>query len=132
VTLRKDSEIKEYWIGSSLQLNVILTNIVVPHVRSCLKLPVTAWTCSFPCSNSTSFNCSLKSLCSIQLSAVSQIIWNFFNSYRISGHGRMGCDTVYWCGRIPTFRRSLLPPSPGKFLKIGQEQTEYRRSAILT
>jgi len=25
----------------------------------------------------------------------------------------LGCDAVWWCGRIPTFRRSTLPPSSG-------------------
>jgi len=30
-----------------------------------------------------------------------------------SGRGLLDCDAVYCCGRIPTFRRSMLPPSSG-------------------
>jgi len=30
-----------------------------------------------------------------------------------SSHGLWGCDVMYWCGRIPTFQRTLLPPSSG-------------------
>jgi hypothetical protein len=29
-----------------------------------------------------------------------------------SSQGLLGCDTVQWYGRIPTFQRTLLPPSP--------------------
>jgi hypothetical protein len=32
--------------------------------------------------------------------------WNAFKSW-----GLLGCDFVNWCGRIPTFRWPLLPPS---------------------
>jgi len=28
-----------------------------------------------------------------------------------SGHGILGCDALKWCGGIPTFRGSFLPPS---------------------
>jgi hypothetical protein len=31
----------------------------------------------------------------------------------MSSQGLLGCDAVYYCGRIPTFRRALMPPSSG-------------------
>jgi len=30
-----------------------------------------------------------------------------------SSWGLLGCNTVYCCGRIPNFQRSVLPPSSG-------------------
>jgi hypothetical protein len=30
----------------------------------------------------------------------------------------LGCDTVYCCGRIPTFQRSMLPPSSGMWRRV--------------
>jgi hypothetical protein len=32
-------------------------------------------------------------------------------NYDISGRGLLGYDTVQWCGTIPTFQGTLLPPS---------------------
>jgi len=32
-----------------------------------------------------------------------------FNGSDISSRGLLDCDAVYLCGRIPTFRRSMLP-----------------------
>jgi len=29
-----------------------------------------------------------------------------------SSRGLLGCDAVNFCGRIPTFQRSMLPPLP--------------------
>jgi hypothetical protein len=31
----------------------------------------------------------------------------------IASRGLLGCDTVYWCGRISPFRRIILPPATG-------------------
>jgi hypothetical protein len=33
-----------------------------------------------------------------------------------SSRGLLGCDAAYYCGRIPTFQRSMLPPSSGRGL----------------
>jgi len=30
-----------------------------------------------------------------------------------SSRGLLGCDTAQLCGRVPTFRRNMLPPSSG-------------------
>jgi hypothetical protein len=39
---------------------------------------------------------------------------DFFTSIKIySNRGLQDCDTVQWFGRIPTFRRTMLPPSSG-------------------
>jgi hypothetical protein len=38
--------------------------------------------------------------------------WDFHGS-GVSVRGLLGCDAVKCCGRIPKFRRSVLPPSSG-------------------
>jgi hypothetical protein len=37
-------------------------------------------------------------------------IWSLYGD-EYSSRGLLSCDTVQWCGRIPTFRRSMLPSS---------------------
>jgi hypothetical protein len=36
-----------------------------------------------------------------------------FTSMKIQVHSPLGYDAVYCCGRIPTFQRTMLPPSSG-------------------
>jgi hypothetical protein len=38
--------------------------------------------------------------------------WGFHGS-EDSSRGLLGCDAVWCCGRIPTYQRSMLPPSSG-------------------
>jgi len=33
-----------------------------------------------------------------------------FSRRRIFKYGLLDCDTVYWCGRIPLFQRTIMPP----------------------
>jgi hypothetical protein len=35
--------------------------------------------------------------------------WGFFRGDEGSGRDLLGCDAVQRCGRIPTFRRTVLP-----------------------
>jgi len=39
----------------------------------------------------------------------------------------LGCNAVYWCGRIPTFRKTILPPSlVWRWKQYGRKTTFWR------
>jgi len=40
-----------------------------------------------------------------------RFVFRGFEGGDISSRGLLGCDTMQCCGRIPTFQRSMLPPS---------------------
>jgi len=39
-------------------------------------------------------------------------IWIDYKYFIGSDRGLLGCDTVFWWDKVPTFRRTLLPPCP--------------------
>jgi hypothetical protein len=43
--------------------------------------------------------------------AILDASYEAFNGGGISSGGLLGCEAAQCCGRIPTFRRSMLPPS---------------------
>jgi hypothetical protein len=50
-------------------------------------------------------------------------IWRLYNA-EYSSRILLGCDAVQCCGKIPTFRRIMLPPSSGRrFFHLSSETT---------
>jgi len=41
------------------------------------------------------------------------VTFQTFTAAMFQSRDFLGCDAVWCCGRIPTFRRSMLPPSSG-------------------
>jgi hypothetical protein len=48
----------------------------------------------------------------------------------VSGLGLLDCDAVYCCGRIPTFRGTLLPPSAGWIWWSCGKMSSFRRTFV--
>jgi len=47
---------------------------------------------------------------SSQFSSTSREI---YHGDRDSSRGILGCDAVWWCGRVTTFRKTIVPPYSG-------------------